>query len=247
MALDQVLLFSGVGFLAQLVDGALGMAYGLTASAVLLTLGVAPAIASASIHAAEVVTTAASGAAHARHGHVVPALAWRLALPGAVGGMLGAWLLTDLPVAWIRPVVAVYLLAMGALILRRALRNAQPAPRAGRLIPLGLVAGFLDAIGGGGWGTIVTTTLIGRGISPKTAIGSGIAAEFVVTSAITLVFVGTIGITMWPVVLGLVLGGVLAAPLAAWVVTWLPERALTIGVGVLILLLALRTLLLAVA
>jgi uncharacterized membrane protein YfcA len=241
LPLDSLLLFAAVGFLAQLVDGAVGMAYGLTASSVLLSLGVAPATASAAIHAAEIATTGASGLAHARLGHVVRPLLWRLALPGAAGGMLGAWLLSDLPADWLRPAIALYLAAMGALILRRALRPPT-AREAGRVAPLGLAGGFLDAIGGGGWGPIVTSTLIGRGVAPRIAIGTSNAAEFFVTSAITAVFAATIGLELWAPILGLVLGGVAAAPLAALVVRRLPERAILAAVGCVISALALRSL-----
>lgn len=239
--LTDILLFALVGFLAQLVDGAVGMAYGLVASSVLLSLGVAPATASAAIHAAEIATTGASGLAHARHGHVRRPLLWRLALPGAMGGAVGAYLLTDLPADWVRPVVALYLAAMGALVLRRALRPPQ-SREPGRTAPLGLAGGFLDAIGGGGWGPIVTSTLIGRGLAPRIAIGTSNAAEFFVASAITAVFVTTIGLELWPVILGLVLGGVVAAPFAAAAVKHLPERFTLAAVGAVILLLSLRTL-----
>ena len=239
--MQEVLLFVAVGFLAQVVDGALGMAYGLMASSILLAMGVAPATASASVHAAEMFTTGASGLAHWRAGNVIPRLMWKLAVPGALGGVLGAYVLTDWPVEIMRPLVSAYLLVMGVLILRRALGPpAAPPPQPPRVAVLGFGGGFLDAVGGGGWGPLVTSTLIGRGNVPRTAIGSTNAAEFFVTTAITAVFVATIGLELWPVILGLVLGGVLAAPLAALITRRVPARPLMVIVGVVISLLALR-------
>jgi uncharacterized protein len=161
--------------------------------------------------------------------------------PARPGGMLGAWLLVDLPPEWLRPAVALYLGAMGVLVLRRAL-HPPPSRAPGRAAPLGLAGGFLDAIGGGGWGPIVTSTLIGRGVAPRIAIGTSNAAEFFVTTAITAVFAATIGLELWAPILGLVLGGVAAAPLAAHVVRLVPERALLAAVGGVISALALRSL-----
>jgi len=239
--IEEILIFALVGFVAQLVDGAAGMAYGLIATSVLLSMGVAPATASASVHAAEVFTTGASGLAHWRAGNVIPGLVRRLALPGMVGGAIGAFVLSDMPVAWMRPVVSAYLLAMGALILWRACRAPTPPPRhPPRVIALGLGGGFLDAVGGGGWGALVTSTLIGRGDLPRTAIGSANAAEFFVATTITAAFIGTIGLELWPAILGLMIGGVLAAPLAALITKRMPARPLMIAVGLVISLLALR-------
>ena len=241
---DDFILFVAVGFAAQLVDGALGMAYGLSATSVLLGLGIPPATASASVHAAEVFTTAASGASHWRFGNVDFRLLRRLALPGMLGGAAGAYLLAEAPVEVIRPLVNVYLLAMGALILWRAMRLHRPAYDPARRVGLlGLGGGFLDAIGGGGWGAIVTSSLIGRGVAARHAIGTTSLGEFFVTTTVSATFVATIGIELWPIIAGLVLGGVLAAPFAAYVVRRLPDRPLMILVAVLIILLSLRGLL----
>lgn len=240
---EDILLFIVVGFVAQMVDGAIGMAYGLTATSVLLSMSVSPATASASVHAAEMFTTGASGLAHLRAGNVVPRLVLRLAVPGVLGGVLGAYVLTELPVAYLKPVVSAYLVIMGAVILRRALRPPAPPPeKPPRVTLLGFGGGFLDAIGGGGWGPLVTSTLIGRGNVPRTAIGSTNAAEFFVTTAVTAMFVATIGLELWPVILGLVLGGVIAAPLAAMITRKLPDRPLMMIVGGVIILLSLRNL-----
>jgi uncharacterized protein len=239
--LDELLLFIAIGFAAQLVDGSLGMAYGLSATTVLLGLGVPPATASASVHAAEVFTTAASGAAHWRFGNVDLRVVRRLAIPGMIGGALGAVTLSEAPAELIRPVVHLYLLAMGAFVLRRALRRRAGAVwRPRRLWPLGFFGGLLDAMGGGGWGAMVTSTLLGQGASARFAVGSTNLAEFFVTLTISGAFVVTVGLELWPIILGLVIGGVLAAPFSAYVVRRVPDRPLMILVAVLIMVLSLR-------
>ncbi|MBW8270839.1 sulfite exporter TauE/SafE family protein [Caldovatus aquaticus] len=241
---ESLLAFAAVGFLAQTVDGAIGMAYGLSAASVLLSLGVAPAVASASVHAAEVFTSGASGLSHWLLGHVRRDLVLRLAVPGALGGILGAYALVGLPIGAVRIGVSLYLLGMGGLILYRAFRPRSPAMmRPRRQILLGFCGGLLDAMGGGGWGPIVTSVLIGHGSAPRIAIGSASLAEFVVTVSVSATFLVTIGVSLWPVVTGLVLGGVVAAPFAAVLTRWLPERMLTAVVGVVVSLLALRLLL----
>ena len=230
---NDLLLFIAVGFAAQLVDGAIGMAYGITATTVLLSMGTAPATASAAIHSAEVFTTAASGIAHWRLGNIDRRLAVRLAVPGVAGAVVGAYVLATVPGERIRPVVSVYLLAIGGLILWRAFRNREPDPSGARQPKLlGFFGGLLDAIGGGGWG------------APRFAIGSANAAEFFVTSAATVVFVVTIGLSLWPIILGLVLGGLLAAPLAAIAAKQIPDRPMMLLVGSIVILLSLRNLVL---
>jgi hypothetical protein len=242
--MDQLVLFVAVGFAAQLVDGAIGMAYGLTSTTVLLSMGVLPATASASVHAAEVFTTGASGFAHWRFRNIDFALLRRLALPGMIGGALGAYVLAKSPAEAIQPLINAYLFVMGWIILRKALRRVEPSPEAARHVALlGLSGGFLDAAGGGGWGPIVTTTLVGQGATPRFAIGSTNLAEFFVTTTISATFVATIGLELWPIIAGLILGGVLAAPVAAYVTQKLPDRPLMILVGVIIVLLSFRGLL----
>jgi uncharacterized membrane protein YfcA len=239
----DVLIFVGVGFAAQLVDGALGMAYGVTATSVLLSFGVTPAVASASVHAAEVFTTAASGAAHWRLGNIDWRLVVRLAIPGMIGGAFGAYVLTEIPAGIVRPLVGIYLLVMGLLILRKALHRRPPAEVPLRYIPtLGFTGGFLDAVGGGGWGAIVTSTLLGKGTKPRFAIGSVSLSEFFVTASISAAFVATIGLELWPIITGLIIGGVIAAPLGALMARHLPDRWLMLGVAILIILLSLRVL-----
>jgi uncharacterized protein len=240
---NDVLLFIAIGFAAQLVDGAIGMAYGITGTTLLMSMGVPPATASASVHAAEVFTTAASGTAHWRMRNVDRKLVARLAVPGMFGGAAGAYVLTAVPGDRIRPIVSAYLLVMGAVILWRAVwkdsRACEPPKNVGLL---GLVGGFLDAIGGGGWGAMVTTTLIGRGVTPRFAIGSANAAEFFVTATVTATFVATVGLSLWPVITGLVIGGIAAAPFAAYATKHLPDKPVMILVGVVVILLSLRVL-----
>jgi uncharacterized membrane protein YfcA len=239
---DDFILFVAVGFAAQLVDGAIGMAYGLSGTTVMLSLGFPPATTSASVHAAEVFTTGISGLSHWRFGNIDWSFVWHLAVPGMLGGAVGAYLLTTLPGDAIAPFVSVYLLLMGAWILWKALRSERPAgaepPR--WIAPLGLGGGFLDAIGGGGWGPMVTSTLLGHGTTPRYTIGSVSFAEFFVTVTISVTFLGTIGLELWPIIAGLILGGALAAPLAAYAAKAIPDRPLMILVGSVIVLLSIR-------
>jgi uncharacterized protein len=239
---SSIWLFIAVGFLAQMIDGALGMAYGVSSNTFLLSIGVPPAAASASVHAAEVVTTAVSGFSHWRFGNIDRKLLLRLIIPGIVGAAIGAYILTSLPGDMIRPFINAYLLVMGLIILRKAfvtrVHQAQSIPRF--VSPLGFVGGFFDAIGGGGWGPIVTTTLVARGNSPRTTIGSVNASEFFVTLAQSIVFILTIGLTHWNIILGLLIGGVIAAPFAAFMTHRLPTRLLMVMVGILISFLSIR-------
>jgi hypothetical protein len=243
---SDLLLFMAIGFAAQMIDGAIGMAYGISATTALMSMGIAPAAASAAVHTAEVFTTAASGAAHWRLGNVDRRIVVRLAGAGMIGGAVGAYVLATVPGERVRPLVSVYLLGMGGLILWRAWNMREVAGTANaRPGPLGLAGGFLDAIGGGGWGAVVTTTLIGRGVTPRFAIGTANVAEFFVTSTVTAVFVLTIGLTVWPIIAGLVLGGLLAAPLAAVAASRIPDRPMMILVGSVVILLSVRNLTLA--
>jgi hypothetical protein len=239
--MSDLLLFVLIGFAAQMVDGAIGMAYGLVSTSVLLSFGVPLTTASASVHAAEVFTTGASALSHWRLGNVDRKLFLRLAPAGMVGGGLGAYVLTAAPGEIMRPLVSVYLAIMGGVILWKALRGSRSQANAPRHVAaLGLCGGFVDAVGGGGWGPLVAATLVGRGATARLVIGSTNAAEFLLTLTISATFVVTIGLELWPVIAGLVLGGVLAAPLAAYATRWLPERSLMIIVGLVIVLLSLR-------
>jgi uncharacterized membrane protein YfcA len=245
---SDLALYAAIGFAAQIVDGAIGMAYGLTATTVLMSFGVTAATASASVHAAEIFTTAASGTAHWRLGNINLRLVKKLAIPGMVGGAIGAYILATVPSTYIRPLVSTYLIVMGFVILWRAVSNTVNAEGSTKHAGvLGFVGGFLDSIGGGGWGAMITTTLIGWGIKPRFAIGSANAAEFFVTVTITATFVATVGLALWPVITGLIIGGVIAAPLAAYATKKLPEKPIMIVVAIVVMILSLRNLLLTLA
>jgi len=243
LALPNIVVFTIVGFVAQMIDGALGMAYGVSSTTFLLSLGVPPALASASVHCAEVATTAVSGLFHLRLGNVDRELFVKLVIPGVIGGVLGAYTLTSIPNDVIKPLINFYLLAMGLVILRKSLSPPhRQVPVRRHLAPLGLAGGFLDAVGGGGWGPIVTSTVVASGDNPRYAIGSVNLAEFFVTVCESITFFLTLGAMRWETVLGLLIGGVLAAPLAAYVCARLPTRVLMRLVGLLIMVLSLRAL-----
>ena len=247
---SEFFLFLGVGFLAQLVDGALGMAYGVVSSSVLLTFGVTPAAASAAAHTAEVFTTAASASSHVWHRNVNWRLFWLLAPAGIVGGVLGTYILTSIDGSVLKPFVAGYLGIMGLYILYRAFFRPLVLREhgAGFVAPLGAVGGFMDAVGGGGWGPVVTTGIVGTGGAPRESIGTVNTAEFFLTAAVSASFLFALltghwtedvglGDYLWPV-LGLILGGLMAAPLAGHVVKVIPARRLLVMVGLLIVTLA---------
>lgn len=235
-------MFVAIGFLAQMVDGTLGMAYGLTATSCLLSFGLAPATASATVHSAEVFTTGLSGVSHHYFGNVDRALFRRLAVPGIIGAVIGAYVLSSLDGDRIRPFVAIYLLGMGVLILVRVFRRVPPASAGKHVGILGFFGAFVDSIGGGGWGPVVASTLIARGNNVRTTVGSVNAAEFFVTVASSLTFVLTLGLGHWPIVAGLAIGGMLAAPLAAYSVKHIPHRPFMFLVGLLVISLSARTL-----
>ena len=241
--MENIVAFIIVGFVAQVIDGALGMAYGVSSTTVLLSMGIPPAAASASVHAAEMFTTAVSGLSHLGLGNVDVHLFKKLVIPGVIGGVLGAYVLTTVPENTIKPFVAFYLLMMGLVILGKALKRIQETGVKTKLVPLGAVGGFLDAVGGGGWGPVVTSTLVARGNNPRLTIGSVNLAEFFVTVAESVAFFLTIGLVYWKIIVGLLIGGVLAAPLAAYICKRLPSRALMVILGTLIVLLSTRTLL----
>ncbi|RLG48883.1 MAG: sulfite exporter TauE/SafE family protein [Thermoproteota archaeon] len=237
--MDTLLLYAIIGFLAQLIDGALGMAYGVSSTTALISAGLSPAIASASVHTAEIFTTLASGISHLKAGNVDWRVSLRLLVPGIVSGALGAYLCSTVG-SFLKPFVSLYLFAMGSLILIKALRRWS-FPFKVRNIPLlGAVGGFFDAVGGGGWGPIVTSTLLAGGQNPQITIGSVNLAEFFVTVTEVVVFSSLIGLKYWDVVIGLILGGVAAAPLAAYTCKKLPARLLMIITASIIITLSLR-------
>jgi uncharacterized membrane protein YfcA len=247
--MDTFLLFLLVGFVAQAVDGALGMAYGVISSSVLLAFGVPPATASASVHGAEVFTTAASAGSHVWHRNVDWRLLAPLATAGVIGGCLGAYVLTGIEGAVIKPFVIAYLAMMGLYILWRAGHDILIRHIPSWVTwPLGLVGGFLDAVGGGGWGPTVSSTLVAAGQEPRRAIGTVNTAEFFLSVAISAAFVWALLSGHWrdadalqnhaSAVGGLVVGGLAAAPFAGLIAKRVPRRVLTYAVGGLLLVLA---------
>ncbi|HEV7253714.1 MAG TPA: sulfite exporter TauE/SafE family protein [Mesorhizobium sp.] len=247
--MQEFLLFLVVGFLAQVIDGALGMAYGVISSTTLLAFGVTPAQASAAVHAAEVFTTAAAGSSHLYHRNVDWGLFWWLMPFGVLGGCAGAYVLTSVEGDTIKPFVTIYLAVVGCYLVVRSFRRVPANPVRGAFVaPLGAAGGFLDAAGGGGWGPIVTTGLLGAGGPPRYVVGTVGAAEFLITTTVSLTFLWALLTGHWTeagglmqnltAVAGLVVGGLFAAPLAGYVVKRLPERGLLLLVGMLIILLA---------
>jgi uncharacterized membrane protein YfcA len=248
--LGEFWIFLIVGFGAQLIDGALGMGYGVISSVVLLASGVPPAHTSAAVHSAKLFTTAASGTSHLLHGNVDRRMFWLLSLAGIVGGVVGALLLTQVPGKTIRPYVFGYLLIMGLLILWRCLREGKERHvLPGRFVaPLGGVGGFLDAVGGGGWGPVVTSSLIGAGAQPRQVVGTVNAAEFVVTCAVVAAFATTLLSGLWSEgkglldhllpIAGLVIGGLPAAAMAGLLVKRAPRKAMTFAVALLVIVLS---------
>lgn len=239
---SQFIWFVLAGFVAQLIDGALGMAYGVSASSLLLSLGLPPAVVSATVHAAECFTTGASAISHRVFGNVNAALFRRLLIPGVVGAVLGAYLLASFQGETVRPFIAIYLLCVGGVIIVKAFREFPRKAVSTPLIPLGFFGSFMDAVGGGGWGPIVASTLIARGGDVRSTIGSVNAVEFFVTVAASVTFLATIGLSNWSVIVALAIGGLIAAPLGAWACKHIPVKPFMVGVGVLVCLLSIRTL-----
>jgi uncharacterized membrane protein YfcA len=223
------------GFAAQLVNGSVGMGYGLVTSACLAALGFPPALTSAAVHGALVATTGVSSASHAWFRNLDRKVFLSLLVPGVIGGVVGASLLAHVPTHIIQPFVWGYLLITSLFALGRVILRRKPVALHGRV--LGAVAGFLDAVGGGGWGTITTSTLIARGLPPRFAIGTANAVEFFVTLAISVTLWFQIGPVRYDVVLALLIGGAAAAPLSAWLTSHAPARAAATAVGLLVFLL----------
>jgi uncharacterized membrane protein YfcA len=233
-----------VGFIAQVIDGALGMAYGVTSTSFLLSLGIPPAPASASVHTAEIFTTLTSGISHLKLKNVDKTLFKKLLIPGIIGGILGAFSLVYLPVDIIKVIVSIYLLTMGLLILRKVLKTFETnrTNKKTNVTILGGVGGFLDALGGGGWGPVVTSTLLAKGNNPRITIGSVNLAEFFVTLSEAATFFAFLGLVHIETITGLIIGGIIAAPLAAYTCRKLPTRLLMTIVGCTITALSARTL-----
>ncbi len=231
-----------VGLGAQLVDGTLGMAYGATSTSFLLSLGVPPAVSSASVHVAEIFTTGASAISHYKFKNINKKLLKSLVVPGVLGAVAGAYLLSDvIDGDIIKPFISAYLVFLGVLILKKAFSKNIEKKKTKRIGLLAGFGGFMDSIGGGGWGPIVTSTLLGQGRNPRYTIGSVNAAEFVVTFASGITFLIFTGISSWQVVLGLIIGGVIAAPFGAYFVHKIKRKPLMIIVGILVICLSINT------
>lgn len=231
----EFFLLLAIGFAAQLIDGALGMAYGVLTNTALLLIGVPPAQASALVHTAEVFTTGASAASHVYHRNVDWRYVMRLGIPGVLGAILGAWILSNLDLIAARRWIYLYLLIMGLFILWKAVRIAPLRREPARwLPPVGFAGGFLDASGGGGWGPVVTSTLIGSGHAPRQTVGSVNATEFFVTVAAATTFFVELGASPLQYLVPLVLGGLLAAPVGGWAIKHISGRVLMTAVGCLI-------------
>ena len=221
-----------VGLIAQTVDGALGMAYGITSTSFLLATGSSPAVASASVHIAEVFTTGVSGISHVKLGNVNKSLFLRLLIPGILGASAGAWVVSSVDSSIIKPIVSAYLFLMGLYIVSKVFKKITPRRETPKHVAkLGLFGGFVDAVGGGGWGPVVTTTLVGTGQDPRTTIGSVNLAEFFLTFTSAAVFASLVEEGPWPTVAGLVVGGLFAAPFAAYLTRHLKTKTLLMLVG----------------
>jgi len=230
--------FIAIGFAAQLVDGALGMAFGVISNTMLVAvLGIPPALASQRVHLVECFTTATSGISHLAHGNIDKRLFFSLLIPGIVGGVLGAYVLTSLDASVVKPFVLVYLTAVGVWLLVRGLLYPPKVKQVKLIAPLGLVGGFLDAAGGGGWGPVVTSNLLIQGGDPRRVVGTVSAVEFFLTVTVSIAFIASVGLAQVAGgTIGLLIGGVLAAPIGAFAAKRIPVKPMLILVGVVLTL-----------
>jgi uncharacterized membrane protein YfcA len=236
--LAALLPFIAVGFAAQLVDGALGMAFGVISNTLLVAvLGVPPALASQRVHVVECFTTGVSGISHLLHRNIDGKLFLRLVVPGMIGGFLGAYVLSNLDAAVVKPFVLLYLTGIGIYLLVRGLMYPPKIKEAKFVAPLGLIGGFLDAAGGGGWGPVVTSNLLIQGADPRKVVGTVNSAEFFLTITVSATFIYHLGITQLAgATLGLLIGGLLAAPIGAWAAKHFPAKQMLIMVGIVLTL-----------
>lgn len=232
---DAIWPFILVGFGAQIIDGALGMAYGVISSTLLLTLGVPPAAASAGVHAAETCTTGVSAISHIWHRNVDWRLFARLVIPGVIGGVAGAYVLSNIDGDIIKPFIQIYLVSIGVFLVWRGFHFPPKAKDPRVVAPLGLFGGFMDATGGGGWGPIVTSNLLIQGSSPRHTIGTVNSVEFILTLCISITFLLHLGLTAFTVAtLGLLIGGVVAAPFGAMLARHVAPKVLLVAVGIIL-------------
>ncbi|MCW3080615.1 sulfite exporter TauE/SafE family protein [Segetibacter sp.] len=240
----EFIVFLLIGVFAQLVDGTLGMGYGATSTSFLLSFGVNPATSSMGVHVAEMFTTGASALSHYKFKNINKKLVLNLVIPGVIGSVVGAYLLADvIDGKVIKPYIAVYMIVLAVIIIIKGLRKNLIKKKTKRLGLLAVFGGFMDSIGGGGWGPIVTSTLLGQGRNARYTIGSVNTAEFAISFASGITFILFGGISGWRVIAGLVIGGLIGAPLSAYLVNKIPRKPITILVGLLLIFLSLRTLL----
>ncbi len=232
--LAAILPFIAIGFAAQLVDGALGMAFGVITNTLMVgLLGVPPALASQRVHLVECFTTATSGISHLIAGNIDKGLFVRLLIPGVAGGMAGTYLLTSIDGELIKPFVLLYLAGIGLWLLVRGLLYPPRLREAKHVAPLGLVGGFLDAAGGGGWGPVVTSNLLVQGAEPRKVVGTVNSVEFFLTLSISAAFIYHLGIShIAGATLGLIIGGIAAAPFGAVAARHFSPKFMLIMVGV---------------
>jgi uncharacterized protein len=236
-------IYLAIGIFAQLVDGTLGMGYGATSTSFLLSFGVNPATSSMGVHVAEMFTTGASAISHYKFKNINKKLVTYLVVPGVLGSIVGAYLLSDIIDGnSIKPYIAVYMIILAIVIIVKGLRKKRPKQKTKNLGYLAVFGGFMDSIGGGGWGPIVTSTLMGKGRDARYTIGSVNAAEFAISFASGITFMLFNGISGWKVIVGLIIGGVIAAPISALLINKIPRKSMTVLVGILLIFLSLRTL-----
>jgi uncharacterized protein len=235
VGLVDLLPFIAVGFVAQLIDGAVGMAFGVISNTLLISLGVPPAAASAGVHVIKNFTGAVSGISHVYHRNVEWRLFWRLLLPGMVGGVIGAWSLTRIDAEIAKPIVLAYLTAVGVYLLVTGIRFP-PKEKPPRVVePLGFAGGFLDAAGGGGWGPVVTSNLLVQGANPRMVVGTVNTAEFFLALTISATFIGVMGgAAIGTAAIGLLIGGIVAAPMGAWVAKHVSAKLMLVMVGIVL-------------
>ena len=234
--LSSLLPFIAVGFAAQLVDGALGMAFGVISNSLMVgVLGVPPALASQRVHVVECFTTATSAVSHLLHGNIDKSLFFRLLIPGIAGGVLGAFVLTSVDASFIKPFVLAYLTGIGLYLLWRGIMYPPQNKRPKHVLPLGLLGGFLDAAGGGGWGPVVTSNLLVQGAEPRKVVGTVSAVEFFLTVTISAAFIVQLGFAdLAGATLGFLIGGVAAAPIGAFAAKHFSTKWMLITVGVVL-------------
>ena len=234
--LAALLPFIAVGFAAQLVDGALGMAFGVISSTLLVgVLGVPPALASQRVHIVECFTTGVAGISHLLHRNIDGSLFLRLVIPGVIGGFIGAYLLSNLDAGFVKPFVLLYLTGIGLYLLVRGIMYPPKLKQAKLVAPLGLIGGFLDAAGGGGWGPVVTSNLLIQGADPRKVVGTVSAADFFLTVTLSAAFIYHLGVAdLAGATLGILIGGLIAAPLGAWAAKHFPAKQMLILVGIVL-------------